>query len=347
MDAVDPGNLTKAFLQPEGCVGIEGVRAEGESRRLLRQIVGRHVFELDFTGDALRLVHATPGGGTWVATLPLTDVPGRESLSIVLAWAPAELRLSAVDPDDRTKGVVAVGERSDRRLQVDSEGGATILGPDAFGVTVYSNGAKVSTPPAIELWDQTLRAVRILLTGTSSEGFMYEVVTCNAALSMLVTGLETYCQERFIELEGEGLPVESVEFLKRFGLPHERAEIKAGQEADVRGAAQLAQRVNFQNFDDIKRAFAKAYGLRMGVHVDASNQVLDRVRTLIRYRHRIVHVSPMTTIPNMGPDVSADDWEWSGKALAESASEDIDTFVQALHQATLALRPSRPQDATP
>jgi hypothetical protein len=85
----------------------------------------------------------------------------------------------------------------------------------------------------------------------------------------------------------------------------------------------------------------------MGVDVEVSNQVLGRVRTLIGYRHRIVHVSPMTTILNMGPDVSDEDWEWSKTALAESASKDIDAFVQALPRATLALRPSRPKDGTP
>lgn len=331
------------------------VRAEGEDRRLLNEVVGRHAYILDYENDSLRLAHATPGAGTWKATLPLEGIPNRDSITLIIAWSPQELRLSAVDPTDAARGRVATGERSGDRLQVSPNGEVIVVGAAASGVNVRVGGEQVNGPPAIELWEMTREAVRVLLTGTSPEGYLHEVVTSNAALSMLITGLETYCRERFREVEGEGVPVDAVSFLKRFGNTEERDMIKQGRRPEaakpapgesLARASILAERVNFQNYAEIKRAFSKGYGLRFGVHLDVENQLVQRVQKLLCYRHRIIHVSPLIAILNEGPDVTAEDWEWSKKPLAEQASEELEKFVRALHAATLRLRPSRPKDAT-
>ncbi len=354
MQTVDFESLAKELQQPEGCVGITEVRANGEPRRLLQTVIGRHVYSLEYAPDEVQLIHATPGAGTWVATLPVADLPNRDSLRLVIAWSPEELRLSAVDPEDSTKGRIAHGERTGERLQVGADGASTFVGSNTFGVRVRIDGHEVSSPSAIELWEATLEAVRVLLTGTSDEGFLHEVVTCNAALGMLVTGLETYSQGRFVEIEGEGVPVDALKFLKRFGSAEERAEMRAGRSPEAAGltpgesldrAAVLVGRVNFQNFDALKRAFAKGYGLRLGVDLSISSQLLERVQTLLGYRHRIVHENPMLAIFNNIPGVLDTDWEWSSKTFGGVTAQEMNEFVVALHAGTLTLRPSRPNGA--
>lgn len=70
---------------------------------------------------------------------------------------------------------------------------------------MFFDGKPVLEPTAIETWQNTIQGVRLLQKGKSDEGYIFEVLICNLVIATLVTGFETYCKTRFIELEKEGI----------------------------------------------------------------------------------------------------------------------------------------------
>jgi hypothetical protein len=163
---------------------------------------------------------------------------------------------------------------------------------------------------------------------------------------MLVTGFETYCGERFVEIEGEGVPCDATAVLSRLGIREEREAIKAGQVprrslrprlAEKSPVPEIASRINFQSYDSCKRAYNAGYGLKFGEDLGVSGQLLERVQRLLLYRHRVVHGSPIAGMLNQ-PEAPPEELEFSNRAFAEGAQSAMDEFIRALHTATLGLR---------
>jgi hypothetical protein len=206
-------------------------------------------------------------------------------------------------------------------------------------------------PPAIDLWDLTLSAVDTLMGGQSEAGYMFDVAVANSALGMLVTGLESYSQARFVELEGEGIPLNAVAVIRKLGTREERDQLKAGIVpgviADAVGGAAvahaLAERFSFQD-EKGRTLFGQGYGLRYAVDLDLDNRALQRIKVLLGYRHRIAHVSPLVAMLN-SRGVPPEEPEFSGRAFAERARREIDGFVRSIHAASLRLRPPQNRDS--
>jgi len=99
--------------------------------------------------------------------------------------------------------------------------------------------------------------------------------------------------------------------------------------------------INFQDFERCKSAYAAAYGIRVGRDLGVSSQLVVRLRKLIRYRHRIVHVSPLLGALNL-PEVPPEQPEFSNRVFAEEAKASLNRFSGALHAHTLELRPPAP-----
>jgi hypothetical protein len=316
----------------------------------LAQIVaGAHVFRLAREDkERLSAYHSSPGSGTWVASIELADLPAAERLDFWLSWSPSSLRLIVVDPASPADTAQAEGGPAPKALWV-AEDGAVVEagspGASVAGVRVYASGRELVSPPAIELWRDTLLAFGVLISAESKEGYIFEVVSANAALGMLVTGFETYCERRFLELELEGITPDVQAVLKRVGTKEERDLLTHGQTprviADAAEAGQSAlravsRRINFQDFDTCKRVYKRAYGVKFGSDLGVSSQLIERVRRLLSYRHRIVHVSPLIGLLNQ-PNVPPEDPEFSNHAFARSAASEMGEFVESLHAATLRL----------
>jgi hypothetical protein len=295
----------------------------------------------------LTAYHSSPGGGTWAASVEITPLAPAVALDIWIAWSPDLLRLGVFDRQQPERRTHAEGRRSDVELWLAEDGSIVEVGSGTRGVRAYSSGGTLVSPPAIALWRDTLEAVRILLEGESPEGFAYEAVVSNAALGMLATGFETYCQERFTEIDHEGVSCDAVGVLRRFANAEEREQLAHGQTPEVLAEAaakrespvfSLVTRVNFLNYEACKDAYRVGYALKFGEHLGVTSQVLERVQRLLRYRHRVVHISPLLGMLN-APNVPPEEPEFASRAFAESARSTIDELVQALHTATLRLRP--------
>ena len=317
---------------------------------LFELVAGAHVLRLSREDVRwLRGYHSSPGTGTRVATIELAALAPAETLHVFFCWSPSEFRL-AVGQVQGAKLIQVSGGLSQLQLHVDAEGGVWEVGApgvEVLGARIHSGGSTVISPPAIELWHSTLFAVDLLLQGESAAGYAYEAVLSNAVLSMLITGYETYCQQRFSEIELEGVPPDVERLLQKCGARAQRIELKRGRLQAVLAAlsktgpcvsSAIADQINFQDFDRCKTAFAAAYGIRFGRDLGVSSQLIARLRRLIKYRHRIVHVSALLGDLNF-PDVPPEKPEFSNEAFAEGAKATLDRFIKALHACTLDLRP--------
>jgi hypothetical protein len=214
-----------------------------------------------------------------------------------------------------------------------------------MGVRVQQSGKHVLAPTALEVWQSTLQAVELLWTGKSDQGFIFEVLQATSSLSMLVTGLENYGKTRLLEIETEGITPDASALFTAFSS---RAERESGRFAELQTQATATGqsifatvvdnvRINFQNFDDLKRAFRASYGIKVG-EIGVDTAVLGELRRLIGYRHRIVHVSPLLAMLNQDK-VPPDEPVFANRALSERAVTVFRSVVEALHKASTDIRP--------
>ena len=162
---------------------------------------------------------------------------------------------------------------------------------------------------------------------------------------MLVTGFEAYSKKRFLELEQEGIAPKNDAIIKDF---YPKKEREAGiqqlleEEASEAGVSLLQHivsrnTINFQNYDNCKRAFNKGYGIKFG-ELGATNETLGSIQSYIRYRHKIVHTSPVIGFLNQ-EHVPPQEPVFSNKQTASHAAGCFSVFIDLLHNKTLSLRP--------
>jgi len=318
---------------------------------LLEIVSGGIMFRLELDPDlTLHFIHSSPGTGTRDACTSIEPLLGSKAIRITLVWSPQETRLHVGGSGDGGGLLTGVGRPSKRQFRVDADGAVHQIGNDTIdvmGVRVYSGRRLILQATALETWNQTTKAVQILLGGSSPDGYLFEVVQANFVITILVTGFETYCGRRFIELEEEGMRADftslASKFLTRSEHEHGQAEAIVDEAAreGITPARKLVEerRINFQSYDNCKTAFNKGYGIRFGVDLDISNTVLEELQQLIGFRHRIIHVSPITAMLNEDR-VPPEEPVFSNAKYAQDALTTFDSFVQALHSATLRLRPS-------
>lgn len=346
--------IADAICRPVGTVAFEysspdAFRIDGPSGVIIEVPAGGHYFRLDRTADRLlRFYHSSPGTGTRVASIDLRGLPEFERALLAFVWSPDEIRLHCGPRDVEVRMLQATGEPSPVSFRVGQDGTVFQLGDvglQVMGVRAQQGGKLVLAPTAIEVWQSTLQAVELLWTGKSDQGFIFEVLQATSSLSMLVTGLENYGKTRLLEIEAEGVAPDASALFMAFASRAERestrfAELQAQAGAagqDVFATVVDNARINFQNFDDLKRAFRTAYGIKIG-EIGVDSQVLEELRRLIGYRHRIIHVSPLLAFLNQDK-VPLEEPVFANRALSERAVAAFRGVVEALHKASTGIRP--------
>lgn len=309
---------------------------------------GQHLFRLERDNDfSIHFYHSSPGTGTRVATIDLNNLPPAPSMFIAFSWAPEEIKLHVGTKVSGAELTSATGVASNKQFRVGNDGHVYQIGDhgvEVMGLNIYQTGIPIIQPTAIDAWEETVKSIDILATGQSTDGYIYESVVTNLTLAILVTGFEAYTKKRFLELEQEGLSPDITAVIKSF-FP--KKEQKAGIEALIQSEAIDAnvselqyivinkRTINFQSYEDCKRAYNKGYGIKFG---NLSGTKLDALQSYIRYRHRIIHVSPLLGLLNQ-ERVPPEEPVFSKKETAGIAKVCFKEFIQSLHSATLALRP--------
>lgn len=328
----------------------EAFQKEQRPGLLLQIPSGGHLFRLErIEGRRLQFFYSSPGTGTRVATIDLGDLPDFDRAFLAFTWSPQEVHFHCGPRIPGVELLSARAEGSSKQFRVGSDGSIFQIGDvgvEVMGVRIRQAGTPVLAPTAIEAWSETLKAVDVLGKGKSDQGFLFETALAAVTLSVLVTGLEAYAKTRFVEIEAEGIAADFTETFNAFASRAEREssrleELKA--EAAASGKSLLraivdAGRINFQSYDQLKRAFRSAYGIKFG-EVGVDSQTLTALKQFIRYRHRIVHVSPLLGMLN-DDMVPSEAPVFANRALTESAVKCFSDVVAALHRASLDLRPS-------
>ena len=289
-----------------------------------------------------------------MAEIALAGLPDFEQAYMALTWTPKETCFYCGPGIPGASLLSARGELSDTQFRVGRDGSVFQVGGagvEVLAMRYREAGRPVLTPTAIEAWRSTLKAIEVLWTGESNRGFMFEVVQANVTLSILVTGLETYAKTRLLELETEGIDADWDQTFGAFASRVEREsdclkELQDQAEVDGMSVLEaLVDKINFQSYDRLKRAYKAAYGIKLG-ELAVGAQTLGQLQQFIRYRHRVVHVSPLLGMLNE-ETVPPEDPVFANRATADRAVACFSEFVQALHEATLKLRPKTENPSSP
>jgi hypothetical protein len=316
---------------------------------ILMQVVSGEIvvrLERDSKLD-LHFYHSSPGTGTRAARVNLGSFVGSKALNVLLMWSRKEIGLQVSDRDNAAKFARATGTDSDHQLRVGTNGSVIQVGDKGVEVKemrVSEGGRVILQPTAIESWRFTVEGVGILFSGSSPKGYIFENVTTNMAIVMLMTGFETYCGRRFLELENEGTKPNYDALVNEFLSNTERDRgdsttmLREAEKTHVSPIALLKQKkIDFGNWDNCKSAYNKGYGMRFGQDLGVPNDSLEEIQRLIRYRHRIVHVSPLIGMLNQDR-VPPEKPVFANRAYGESAVKTTSEFIEKLHEATLRLR---------
>lgn len=346
--------IIEALRRPEGTFVFtgkyEGLFDKEKGRGLLLDVVsGKTVLRLEREKNLdVNFVYSSPGTGTRVATVNIEQLKDSIALQFFLVWSPEKISLH-IGSIGKTRMLIGnEGRKASYQLFVGSDGSVVQVGDkgvDVMGVFVARGGKTVVSSPAINTWHDTIKAISILQTGTSKEGFAFESVVSCMSLVMLCTGLETYCKKRFIELIEEGIKPDYSILEKSFFTAKER---KKGLINDLSEIAKLKnhslaqeiaehRRIDFGNYGKCRDAF-KAYGIKLVEDLGVTNQTIQKLQKFILYRHKIVHVSPLIGVLNLH-EVPPKEPIFANKKTVQTAIEVFANFVEGLHKATLALRP--------
>jgi hypothetical protein len=345
--------IKEAMKQPEATVDFrcmfESLFDPHAGRGILMQVVtGEIIIRLERDSKLdLNFYYSSPGTGTRAARINLEPLVGSSELNVMLMWSRKEIGLQVADADNASKFATATGTDSDRQFRVGTDGSVMQVGGKGVEVKelrMNEGGRVILQPTAIESWRFTVEGVRILFSGSSPKGYIFENVATNMAIVMLMTGLETYCGRRFLELENEGNQPNYDALVSEFLSRSERDRgdpatiIQEAEHTHVSPIALLKQKkIDFGNWDNCKSAYNKGYGIRFGQDLGVANETLLEVQRLIHYRHRIVHVSPLIGMLNQDR-VPSEKPVFANRTCGESAVKTTSEFIEKLHEATLRLR---------
>jgi hypothetical protein len=316
---------------------------------LMQVVTGEILIRLE-RGPKLNLlfIHSSPSTGTRMASANIDALIGSDAVRLLMMWSPTEIGLQVADANNASRFVRAIGANSDRKFRVGGDGNVYEVGDkgvEVAGLRVTKGGRTVLQPTAIESWSFTVEGVKILFRGSSPDGYIFENVTTNMAIVMLMTGFETYCGRRFLEMENEGIKPNHDALVDEFLSSKERdrgdpaAIVQEAKEKNVSPVMILKQKkIDFGNWDHCKSAYNKGYGVKFG-ELKVANTVLEELQHLIRYRHRIVHVSPLLGMLNDDRISQGESPVFANRQYGNQAISVTSEFVEALHEATLKLRP--------
>lgn len=344
--------IKELICRPEGTFELKFTSdlffdTEAKGYTILDVVAGAHIFRL-FRSDSFELsfVHASPGTGTRIATIDLYKATAAERNLMAFTWSTKEIALYISPRDGSAPLTSAKGVSAPFQLQVAEDGAVIQLGSEGvqvMGATIHVDGKRTLSPTAIQTWKETLEAVSILTSGIEQRDYSYKSIITNLSLVMLITGFEVYGAKRFRELEKEGIRPNIDNLITTFLPKRDRdagmADVLAQDAADNKRTAleELLERrvINFQIYESAKKAFNKAYGIKFG-ELGVSSDKLDMVQKIIRYRHRIIHVSPQLGILNQ--DESPPAWPvFPTLELAREAIVTLDDFISAVHEQSLRL----------
>lgn len=289
----------------------------------------------------INFYHSTPGQGTRIATIQLDQFSESDNLFILLEWNPDEIFLH-IGNGKKDALISSTGTVSKIQFRVDKEKNIHTIQENSQIKSFIKEGEVLLLPTAIESWLETIQSINILMKAKSPDGYMFDSILTNTILVSLVTGFESYCKRRFLELPEEGIAFNNENihtFFKskelEIKLPELYMEESREKDISILKLLILKNRINFQNYDECKKSFYNGYGLKF-TNISLDNKVLLRIKKLISYRHRIIHYSSSVRIWNLNKHQN-EPLDFPSNENRTEAIKYFSLFINALHQETLQL----------
>jgi len=295
----------------------------------------------------VQFFHSSPGSGTRVATVNISEISYSPVVMIFLIWSPNELRLSIGTTTGEKKILNGEGVVSMKQFRITPDGKVIQIGDDNVEVSqieIYAKGKPYLQPTAIEKWKNNVEAITILLKGESrEEDRRFNTVVANMALVMMVTGFESYCKRRFLEMEGEGIKPDFETLIENFSSKIEREnqikeliiEESIDKKVSPTNIIINQKRIDFQNYSRCKTAFKKGYNISFSEDLGLKNTEIEKIQKVIRYRHRIVHYSIFEGLFNIDEHNAKP--IFATKEFAIESLNLFDSFLESLHKQTLKI----------
>jgi len=306
------------------------------SIRLLEIVKGHTIFILERDSDfCLKFIQSNPDRGTKIAKINIQDFRNALKLFIALTWSEGgnvlyvgrcggnELRSAKSFEDQNTK------------FRVGKDGRIYQIGDKGVQVGYYKvrYGKKVVLEPtAKEIFDFQMEKIKVLIENCKKGDFLFESTLVQQIIVMLTTAFEVYTRTRFVELEKEGKLVDMEALYRHFiskSLREQlRKEIKARASKGEKTELEIfieGRHINFQNWEDFKKAYNKGYGLKIE-DIAVSANILNEVRKFITWRHKIIHSKDDQTIINL-EEVPPENPVFTNKELAEKGLSIFRRFI--------------------
>ncbi|KAF2956231.1 hypothetical protein [Marinitoga sp. 38H-ov] len=340
--------LQEAICRPEGTIEFTYVAENLFKSNCLHEVIleviaGNHYFKIEKNNMNLIFYHFSPGTDTRVAVIDLVKVKRAPIIYICFTWTPQEINAYVGPYKVGGEIIKAVGKISSIKYRITKNGDIVQLGDMGVEVSYYSffvGGKPMLKPTAFDTWKNTIEAIKVLQKGSSDDGYIFETIISNLSIVTLVTGFEVYCKTRFIELEKEGIKP-NIEALVTSCFSREEIEKQIPENLKNKASKEnksfleiiADEKINFQNYKENKKAYRKAYNIKFS-EIGIKSEELSFLQQIIRFRHRIIHVSPFISMLNQ-PEVSPEEPIFSSKELVRKAMECFDKFINNLHQTTL------------
>ncbi len=313
-----------------------------ENIKIFEIATGRRVFSLQRNSEMLlSFIYSSPGLGTRIASINMNKLPPSKILFVQLKWNTENISISAQITRLPVGVLSSVGTIHTTKYKVTSDERVIQIGSDGTEVIQFywvEGGETVIMPTAIESWNDTMQGIEILIKGKSEEEHLFETIVCNYVIMALVSGFEVYTQKRFVEIfeEWHNCDIASLESKFFSNLESDAKKMQDKKDQLGNSAKYLEwlskERINFQNFDNCKVAYNKGYKLVFGELLPKS-PVIENIRDFILFRHKIVHVSTLSS----GFDVKGKT-VYSNLTTAKEAIQAFDTFINALHKKSLEIQ---------
>lgn len=296
-------------------------------------------FDLVFT-------HWNTKTGIQVAKVNIREFNADKGLFIALTWSEKENYLY-VGEEGGLNLKSSKAEQRGGEIRIGKNGALYQIGDEDIEVGWYrvrEAGRDVLEPSAKEIWDFTVTKVNILIEGCKLKDFLFESTLVQQCLIMLVTGFEVYTRTRFVEMEKEGKKpnIEALmrEFArKKFVKDEIEKYAKSMGKSLLESMLEVRKRkglINFQNWEDCKTAYKKAYGIKVGEIPNLKAGILKSIQKYIALRHKIIHSKYDMTVLNFDK-VPPEEPIFANKEFIEQARDDFIEFMEKLHRETEAV----------
>ncbi len=333
---------------PEGTVSFRYRSTELLNRFLtggiiFEEISGKRIFRLERTNDFfLKFYYSSPGVETRVAFIDLRKFKFCDVFLITFTWSPKEINLFLGMMISGGESLSSKGEICDFELRTDHNSTYQIgdKNINIIGVSVFQDGKQVLSPTAINSWHDTKKALEILKTGKSDEGYIYESLLANMIILILVTGFESYTKKRILELEEGGIVIRTDNFFSDYQKKSEKFKIyqEESQKDNITLLKYMIDKriINFQNFKECHHLFDKLINISF-YHLGIDRDSLEKLKEFIIFRHHLIHSSILNNIVNESK-LSTEAPIISDQKLATKAIDIFDLFINKLHNKTLEIR---------